>query len=82
MFNTLIRSTGTLWESRHKASLVDANMVKHPAEYKWSSYMHNAYGESTNLVSPLLLVRMKYICVWLCVMKHDDRHMPHYLRLL
>ena len=56
---------------------VNANMVKHPAEYKWTSFMHNAYGETTNLVS-----RMKYISVWLCVMEHDDRHMPHYLRLL
>jgi putative transposase len=68
--NSGYRRTGTLWESRHKASVVDAesyllscyryiemnpvyaNMVKHPAEYKWSSYMHNAHGEPNNLVSP------------------------------
>jgi len=68
--NLEYRRTGTLWESRHKASIVDAenyllsccryiemnpvnaNMVKHPAEYKWSSYMHNAHGVTNNLVSP------------------------------
>jgi len=62
--------TGTLWESRHKASLVDserylltcsryielnpvnANMVKHPAQYKWSSYMFNAHGETSSLIKP------------------------------
>ena len=60
--------TGTLWESRHKASLVEAeryllacsryielnpvaaNMVKHPSDYKWSSYRCNAYGENNVLV--------------------------------
>ena len=68
--NLEYRRTGTLWESRHKASLVDAenyllscsryielnsvnaNMVEHPAEYKWSSYMYNAHGESNNLIRP------------------------------
>ena len=61
--------TGTLWESRHKASLVDAenylftcgryiemnpvaaNMVKHPAEYKWSSFRSNALGEPDPLIN-------------------------------
>ena len=60
--------TGTLWESRHKASLVDAeryfltcsryiemnpvaaNMVKHPGDYKWSSYRANALGETNSLL--------------------------------
>lgn len=64
------KRTGTLWESRHKASLVDseayllacsryiemnpvnANRVKHPSEYKWSSYKHNACGELNKLICP------------------------------
>lgn len=68
--NLEYRRTGTLWESRHKASVIDAenyllscsryiemnpvnaNMVKHPAEYRWSSYMHNVHGETNNLVIP------------------------------
>jgi putative transposase len=61
--------TGTLWESRHKASLVDAenyllacsryielnpvnaNIVKLPSEYRWSSYRCNAHGKSDRLIS-------------------------------
>ena len=68
--NKEYRRTGTLWESRHKSSLVDAekylltcsryielnpvsaNMVKHPAEYRWSSYRCNAQGQSCKLISP------------------------------
>ena len=68
--NKEYRRTGTLWESRHKASLVDAekyllacsryiemnpvnaNMVNHPSEYKWSSYMCNAHGEVNRLICP------------------------------
>ncbi len=60
---------GTLWESRHKASLVDAeqylltcyryielnpvaaNMVKHPGDYAWSSYHHNACGEKNPVIT-------------------------------
>ena len=67
--NKEYRRTGTLWEGRHKESLVDednylltcsryiemnpvsANMVKHPAEYRWSSFMHNASGESNRLIT-------------------------------
>jgi len=73
MFNILTikyKRTGTLWESRHKASLIDsdayllacsryiemnpvnANMVKHPSEYKGSSYRHNACGELNKLICP------------------------------
>lgn len=58
--------TGTLWEGRFKASLVDtssyvlacyryielnpvrAGMVRHPAEYEWSSYRHNAGIEQSD----------------------------------
>jgi len=62
--------TGTLWEGRFKASLVDsenylltcmryiemnavrANMVEHPAEYRWSSYAANAQGQQDPIVTP------------------------------
>jgi len=54
--------TGTLWEGRHRSSLIQstrhllncyryiemnpvrANMVKNPADYRWSSYAFNALG--------------------------------------
>ncbi|KZY89490.1 transposase [Oleiphilus sp. HI0081] len=67
--NKTYRRCGTLWESRHKASLIDAegyllkcyryielnpvmaNMVEHPADYRWSSYRCNAYGERSPLIS-------------------------------
>lgn len=67
--NKEYRRTGTLWESRHKASLIDAddylfmcmryielnpvraNMVKHPANYKWSSYRCNAAGKVDKLIT-------------------------------
>ena len=62
--------SGTLWEGRHKASLIDAeaylftcmryielnpvraNMVRHPADYRWSSYRVNGQGEYSRLVRP------------------------------
>lgn len=68
--NKQYRRTGTLWESRHKSSLVEAekyllacsryielnpvnaNMLKHPLQYKWSSYMCNAHGEVNRLICP------------------------------
>ena len=68
-FNQKYRRTGTLWEGRYKASLVDseqylltcqryiemnpvrANMVEHPAEYPWSSYLVNAGGKLSDLVT-------------------------------
>lgn len=34
---------------------VRANMVEHPAEYRWSSYRVNAHGESSNLIIPHLI---------------------------
>ena len=64
------RRSGTLWEGRHKASLVDAenylltcmryielnpvraNMISHPADYRWSSYRANAQGEHSPLLEP------------------------------
>jgi putative transposase len=69
-FNRQYRRTGTLWEGRYKASLVDseqyllacqryiemnpvrAYMVENPAEYPWSSYLDNAGGRLSDLVSP------------------------------
>ena len=67
--NKEYRRTGTLWESRHKASLVDednyllkcmryielnpvrANMVNHPADYRWSSYQCNGNNVNNKLIS-------------------------------
>jgi len=62
--------TGTLWQSRYKASLVQddlyllqcqryielnpvrAGMVADPANYPYSSYRHNAFGDDDAVVSP------------------------------
>ena len=64
------KRSGTLWEGRHKSSLVSveqylfkcyryiemnpvrASMVDHPADYQWSSYRANAYGERSRIVRP------------------------------
>ena len=61
--NKKYERTGTLWEGRHRSSLIQstrhllncyryielnpvrAKMVKHPADYPWSSYAFNALGE-------------------------------------
>jgi putative transposase len=69
-FNDSYERTGTLWEGRYKATLIDseqylltcmryielnpvrADMVKHPAEYPWSSYRYNALGKEDPLVKP------------------------------
>ena len=66
--NTKYRRTGTLWEGRHKGSLIDsdnyylscmryietnpvrAGMVRHPAEYRWSSYRANAISDTDSLI--------------------------------
>jgi len=68
--NHTYKRSGTLWEGRFKASLVDsdaylltcmryielnpvrANMVKHPSEYRWSSYACNATGQTDKLIHP------------------------------
>ncbi len=68
--NGRYRRSGTLWEGRHKASLVQADryllacyryielnpvraaMVTHPADYRWSSYRANAYGELNEQLTP------------------------------
>jgi len=67
-FNKTYHRTGTLWEGRHKSSLVQsdryfltcsryielnpvaANMVNKPEQYKWSSYLNNAWGRESILV--------------------------------
>ena len=66
--NQTYKRTGTLWEGRYKAGLVDseaylltcmryielnpvrASMVKHPEEYRWSSYSTNANGKTNRLI--------------------------------
>jgi putative transposase len=68
-FNKTYKRTGTIWEGRHKSSLIQsdryfltccryielnpvvAGMVNKPEEYKWSSYLANAWGRGSNLVS-------------------------------
>jgi putative transposase len=73
-FNYTYERTGTLWEGRYKATLIDSEtyaltcyryielnpvraqgMAKHPSEYPWSSYRHNALGQADTLVVPHLL---------------------------
>lgn len=67
--NKRYRRSGTLWEGRHKASLIDveryllacyryielnpvrAGIVDNPADYRWSSYRHNAEGISSTIVT-------------------------------
>ena len=69
-FNYTYGRTGTLWEGRYKASLVDtehylltcyryielnpvrAQMVEHPVDYPWSSYRHNALGQTNLMITP------------------------------
>ena len=69
-FNHTYGRTGTLWEGRYKATLVDsedylltcyryielnpvrAQMVEQPADYPWSSYRHNALGQTNPILSP------------------------------
>lgn len=69
-YNYCYRRTGTLWEGRYKATLIDseaylltcmryielnpvrAGMVIDPSDYPWSSYHHNALGQSNDLVAP------------------------------
>ncbi|MCP4433214.1 MAG: transposase [Gammaproteobacteria bacterium] len=68
-FNNNYGHTGTLWEGRYRATVLDSkeylllcsryietngvrnNMVKHPRDYDWSSYGHNANGVEDPLIS-------------------------------
>lgn len=63
-FNHTYKRSGTLWEGRYRATVVDseqylltlmryielnpvrAGMVAHPRDYLWSSYAHNAHGDT------------------------------------
>ncbi|PKO54324.1 MAG: transposase [Betaproteobacteria bacterium HGW-Betaproteobacteria-2] len=67
--NYTYNRSGTLWEGRYKASLIQserylltcmryielnpvrARMVKHPEEYKWSSYRANGLGATNELIT-------------------------------
>ena len=67
-FNYTNRRTGTLWEGRYRATLIEseqylltcyryielnpvrAKMVKHPQEYRWSSYRYHAKGMVDGLI--------------------------------
>ena len=69
-FNLRYKRSGTLWEGRFKAGLIDsenylltcmryiemnavrANIVDHPAEYRWTSYAANAQGQWNPLITP------------------------------
>lgn len=68
-FNYRYQRTGTLWEGRYRATVVDAEsyllecmryielnpvragMVKHPADFNWSSFRANAQGMDDALVT-------------------------------
>ena len=74
VFNDIHQRTGTLWEGRYKAALVDSErylftcqryielnpvrggLVRHPADYRWSSHRHYALGANNPLVTPHSLV--------------------------
>ena len=67
--NRQCNRTGTLWQGRYKASLIQddrylltcyryielnpvrAGMVKHPGDYPYSSYHHNAAGQTDALLT-------------------------------
>ncbi|MCG6891032.1 MAG: transposase [Gammaproteobacteria bacterium] len=68
--NVKYRRSGTLWDGRHKSSVVDidayfltcmryielnpvrANMVKHPADYLWSSFQTNTRSCTDSILTP------------------------------
>ncbi|MCI5145762.1 MAG: hypothetical protein D3923_09570 [Candidatus Electrothrix sp. AR3] len=72
-FNHIYQRTGRLWEGRIKPPLISeqyaefyryikmnpvrAEMVKHPAEYPWSSYRVNTLGKHDNLVYSTLFIK-------------------------
>jgi putative transposase len=69
IFNDVHGRTGTLWEGRYKASLIDserylltcqryielnpvrAGLVQRPADYRWSSHRHYAFGAANPLIT-------------------------------
>ncbi len=68
-FNECIGGSGTIWEGRYRATVVDSKnylltcsryielnpvrggLVKKPADYRWSSYAHNALGKPEEMIS-------------------------------
>jgi putative transposase len=68
-FNDRYDRSGTLWEGRYRATVIDteqylftcyryieenpvrAALVKHPADYRWSSHSANAFGAEDVLVT-------------------------------
>lgn len=74
VFNDTHARTGTLWEGRYKAAMVDseryfvtcqryvelnpvrAGLIGDPAQYRWSSYRHYAFGAANPLVTPHELI--------------------------
>ena len=75
-FNKTYKRSGTLWEGRHKSSLVQtdryfltccryielnpvvANMVSKPEEYKWSSYLVNAWDKPSALTNHIEYLKL------------------------
>jgi putative transposase len=69
-FNECYDGSGTLWEGRYRATVLDASnylltcsryielnpvrngLVGKPQDYRWSSYAHNALGQSDEMISP------------------------------
>ncbi|MDH5587161.1 MAG: transposase [Nitrospirota bacterium] len=69
-FNRTYERTGTLWEGRYRATLIEsetylltccryielnpvrAEMVRHPRDYRWSSYHFHADGKADPLLAP------------------------------
>ena len=69
-FNKTHERTGTLWEGRYRATLIEsepylltcaryielnpvrAEMVRHPRDYRWSSYQYHAEGKTNSLLTP------------------------------
>jgi putative transposase len=80
--------TGTLWDSRYKSSLIEAEtylfachryielnparaaIVGDPAQYRWSSYRHNALGQADPLLSP----RPEYLALALSPRERQDAY--------
>lgn len=69
IFNDAHSRTGTLWEGRYKAAMIDSEryllvcqryielnpvrggLAANPADFRWSSHRHNAYGISDSLLT-------------------------------
>ncbi|MBA2410532.1 MAG: transposase [Gammaproteobacteria bacterium] len=74
-FNFTYKRSGTLWEGRYRAAVIDAehylltcmryielnpvraDMVEHPADYPYSSYVANAQGKADPLIAPHSIYR-------------------------